>query len=100
VLASATPAQEAQVSAKLLTTCIGKAGAASQVLFGVRAHTNQLQRALTRILDGTMQWLIKTALKGLNGMMMIHGKRVDYVTTDFSGVGLGGVLQPTPLRKK
>ena len=101
-----------QVSAKLLATCVGKAGAASQMLFGVRAHTNQLQRALTRILDGTMifartgylqqpaaeqlKWLIKTALKGLNGMMMIHGKRVDYkVTTDFSGVGLGGVLQPT-----
>jgi hypothetical protein len=43
-----------------------------------------------------LEWLISTALRGLNGMMMTHGKRVDYkVTTDFSGVGLGGVLQPT-----
>ena len=101
-----------QVSAKLVATCIGKAGAASAMLFGVRCYTNQLQRSLTRILDGGMifartgylrepaaqqlEWLISTALRGLNGMMMVHGKRVDYkVTTDFSGVGLGGVLQPT-----
>ena len=104
--------QHKQVSAKQVASCLGKAGAASTMLFGVRCYTNQLQRALTRILAGTMifartgylqepaaeqlAWLLKTALEHLNGMMMIHGKKVDYkVTTDFSGVGLGGVLQPT-----
>jgi hypothetical protein len=106
--------QKRKATAKQIASTLGKAGAASQMLFGVRLYTNQLQRALQRILAGTMlfarcrylhklaadqlEWLLKTALKHLNGSQMIHGKRVDYkVTTDFSGVGLGGVPQPTTL---
>jgi len=101
-----------KVSAKLLAAVVGKVGAATEMLFGVRLFTNQLQRALTRILGGTMiyarqgflhtlagdqlQFLLEGALKNFNGRMMIHGKRVDQkITSDFSGVGWGAVLTPT-----
>jgi len=101
-----------KVSAKLLATVVGKVGAATEMLFGVRLFTNQLQRALTRILDGStiyakqgflhklageqLQFLLEGALKNFNGRMMIHGKRVDQkITSDFSGVGWGAALSPT-----
>ena len=103
---------KSKVSAKQIASAVGKIGAATSMLFGVRLFTNQLQRALHRILGGEQQFsrtgylhklagdqlehLLQGALKNFNGKMMIHGKRVDHkVVSDFSGVGHGAVLQPS-----
>ena len=90
----------------------GQINAASVATLGTRVHTDQLQRALKDHLSGGLNYSVRKLvpayaipqleffrdlLPTLNGRMIISGRKTNHaITTDFSGHGMGAIMDPEP----
>ena len=95
-----------------MSSALGKLADAAKAMWGTKLFTDGLQHDLTTTLKGArnyhakgtlsdhtcqqLQWWLDGGHSILNGRAMIHGHPVDQVlSTDWSPLGWGAVLEPT-----